>query len=560
MTRSVRSTSAIAAGLSCLLTAPLGSRAGAGWIRAAAADDAPACRVVEVALTPAADLQLVGWIEDSTGAYVDTVFITNKTGQYGLGNRPGIMEFNSGPRWPYGARTTTLPVWAHAHGEEFPLVHFQNGNGLDEGNALDNDRNLSHPFTQSSQETIYFRPLRPDEPGWDTGTTASFAYTDKGEVHATLTSKYPPRADVIRMPGLDSPSVDMFEAMNPFDEVSLATPAAGAPFQVSWAIPPDLAAGNYTLVVEAAKEFDHNATYSEAAYPPPSNLSWSEYGKPYRGQPSVVYRVPFVLGTEATRASTATYAGYGDPDGADGTVRPPDATIDTTVPGSGAARLQLVPDDAGGDLYRVRVVARPEFDAMAPGAATDPVVARIDHRSVDLVFTAPGEDGATGRVTGYEVRYRAGSPITADNFAASSPIASTIDPEQPGQAQSLTIDGLLPQTDYYVGIQAYDDCRNVGALVVIPFTTTERRIGEVDACFVATAAYGSSLAGDVEMLRHVRDAVLRQTVVGELAVAAYYTFGPALAGVVGESELLRASARAALAPVVGKIRRWAVVE
>jgi hypothetical protein len=62
------------------------------------------------------------------------------------------------------------------------------------------------------------------------------------------------------------------------------------------------------------------------------------------------------------------------------------------------------------------------------------------------------------------------------------------------------------------------------------------------------------------MLRHVRDAVLRQTVVGELAVAAYYTFGPALAGVVGESELLRASARAALAPVVGKIRRWAVVE
>ena len=48
--------------------------------------------------------------------------------------------------------------------------------------------------------------------------------------------------------------------------------------------------------------------------------------------------------------------------------------------------------------------------------------------------------------------------------------------------------------------------------------------------------------------------VLEQTALGELAVETYYTFGPALAGVIGESELLRATARAALGPAVDTFR------
>ncbi|MEM9490026.1 MAG: hypothetical protein AAGC55_12840, partial [Myxococcota bacterium] len=55
-------------------------------------DDGPACRVVEVAMTPSPDLQIVVWLEDAAGNFVDTLFITELTGTYGLGNRPGIME------------------------------------------------------------------------------------------------------------------------------------------------------------------------------------------------------------------------------------------------------------------------------------------------------------------------------------------------------------------------------------------------------------------------------------------------------------------------------------
>ncbi len=62
------------------------------------------------------------------------------------------------------------------------------------------------------------------------------------------------------------------------------------------------------------------------------------------------------------------------------------------------------------------------------------------------------------------------------------------------------------------------------------------------------------VAKDVEVLRRFRDLVLRRSVLGELFVESYYTFGPPVAGVVGESELLRASARDALAPVVSRVR------
>jgi hypothetical protein len=65
------------------------------------------------------------------------------------------------------------------------------------------------------------------------------------------------------------------------------------------------------------------------------------------------------------------------------------------------------------------------------------------------------------------------------------------------------------------------------------------------------------MANDVELLRHFRDASLRTNALGELAVEAYYTFGPTVAGVVGESEALRGIARAVLQPLVERVRRLA---
>ncbi|MEZ4362613.1 MAG: fibronectin type III domain-containing protein [Kofleriaceae bacterium] len=505
--------------------------------------EAEQCRVVEVDLVPTARLQIVAWLEDAAGAYVDTIYITNATGLYGIGNRPGILEFNSGPAWPYGRRETVFPVWAHRHGQSFQAVVFQNSSATTE-------RDLSHPYDQSSRENYFCRPLRSTEPGWDTGSCASAIYTDKGVLSPTQMSLYPPRSDLQGMrTERDNEAIDLFRQLNPFDGVSRATPAGGSPARLSWTIPPTVPAGSYVLWVEVSKEFDHNTTYSVAARPAPSGISYGDYGEPYRGQPSVLYRVPFTLSDVQTTAQTDAYAGYGDPDGLDGNLRTPDASITVDVPGSGASRLTLV---AGGG-YRVKVTARPELDDVAPSAPAEPMITKNESGELVITFEAPGDDGRLGQLTGYDVRIRANDPITEANFEDSTPVSAALEPDEPGQLQTLTITGLLPATKYYVAVRAYDDCRNTSPLMIVEAKTGDRKAGEVDACFVATAAYGSAMATQVSMLRRFRDSMLSSSVLGQLAVSAYYTFGPAVAGVVGESELLRSTARAALDPVVSRV-------
>ena len=509
------------------------------------------CRVVEVDLVPALTsdepmkrpLQIVAWVEKPDGTYVQTIFITAATGTYGIGNRPGRWDFNSGPRWPYGRRITVFPVWAHKHGMTWPELIFQD----------EQDSQLSHAFNQSPYDSYYCRPALRAEAAWlaaDAGTCASQAGVDRGKFGSNL-SRYPPRNDVERH-AFDNEAVDMFATLNPFDAVSRATPPGGLPARLGWPIPEDLESGDYVLWLEVAREFDHNSTFSVGARPAPTGFSYSDYGEPYRGQPSVLYRVPFTVGDVETIALTADYAGYSDPDGLDGAVRQPDASISTGVPGSGAGRLQLVSE--AGETYRVKVTARPEIDETPPAALGDPAAIEIGASTATIAFLAPGDDGLEGRVMGYDIRYLAGEEITEENFATGTAVTINIVIGDAGTPQSFELKNLLFETDYSVGIRAFDNCGNRGPLAVVSFSTATRQAGEVDACFVATAAYGTLLANDVDMLRRFRDGMLRRSVFGELAVEAYYTFGPAVAGVTGESDLLRASARRVLAPFVERVR------
>jgi hypothetical protein len=521
----------------------------------ALADTPPGmCRVVNVDFTPGGilasamgpqiDPQIVMWIEKPTGEFVSTVFITQQTGRFGIGNRPGRYDFNSGPNWPYGRRITVFPVWAHRHGMTFPELEFQSGT----------DDDLSHMAGQSSHEMHFCRPLEQNEPQWDAATCSSPAFTDKGKFGSAM-SLYPPRADVIPTAGTDSPSVPMYKSMNPFDAISAATPHLGVSTEVSWPIPPELAIGDYVMFVEVSLEQDFNATYNATAYPPP-DVAYGTYGVPYRGQPSVVYQVPFKITDGETTAIANDYVGYGDPAGG-ATLHPPDATITSNAPNSGALRLLMTSKD--GDMFRVRVKARSEHDSIAPSAPSNMVASAPQSSGATLSFLAPGDDGLIGTVQGYDVRYLQGNvAITDDNFASANEITFDGTPVPAGQEQALTLKNLLPETEYTVAVRAFDNCGNTSPIVTTTFVTAERQQGEVDACFIATAAYGSVLANDVELLRRFRDSLLKHSVLGELAVETYYTFGPPVAGVIGESDLLRATARDLLSPIVDRVRtlRW----
>ncbi len=65
-------------------------------------------------------------------------------------------------------------------------------------------------------------------------------------------------------------------------------------------------------------------------------------------------------------------------------------------------------------------------------------------------------------------------------------------------------------------------------------------------CFIATAAYGSTLAPEIQRLRHFRDNSLMLHPLGRLFVDCYYRTSPPIANLVGRSAILRSITRFAI--------------
>ena len=448
-------------------------------LSAATLTPADACRRITFELTPTADLQIVIWVEDGAGNFVETLYMTDKTGRYGLGNRPGRFDFNSEWHWPYGRREQTFPVWAARSPVEYPRLIFQNGD----------DANLSHPIDDSSPEPFYCRPLKRSEvdPDLDAMTCASAAYTDKGRFSAELTSKYPPRNDMnVFHDHVDHADMQDFESMNTLDAISQPTPPGGRAMTLSALLSSELPEGEYVAWIEVSKEFDQNASHD---YPAPIGIPWSEYGRPGRGQPSIVWKLPFHVDQVGGHFQTLDYAGYGDPDGATGTLHSPDPTITVGVDGSGAGRL--LTEGTGADERRFGVDVTPTDDVTPPGAITNLTATEIEPRRAMLTFPAPADDTGV-RATEYQVRISGGAVMTADTFlTVGQPIVSTPRPVEPGQPQTIELPALSPETHYWVGVRALDGCLNAGPLVIFELETPAEPAQPVSGCACRVGARGT---------------------------------------------------------------------
>ena len=131
------------------------------------------------------------------------------------------------------------------------------------------------------------------------------------------------------------------------------------------------------------------------------------------------------------------------------------------LPGSPAVGSQFVDGYAG---------AIPGFDAAAPGAVTSLAAVQVGDVSAVLSWIAPGDDGQTGTIASYDLRWST-APITDANFALATPAPAPA-VVAGGTPQTYVMLGLSRGTTYYFALKSRDESNNVSPLSnVLSFAT-----------------------------------------------------------------------------------------
>jgi hypothetical protein len=458
--------------------------------------------------------QIAVWVETpDRQTFVDTLMVTNAVAMRGIGNRPGRWDFPSGPKFPYGRRPMALPIWAHARGRLYPALVMQNG---------DEDDLMGHEGT-SGPDPYFCRPMALGELV-DAVTCASGAFrSDKGMFDTTGPASYfPPRGDLGDTlaqpcpPLVNRPNqscsigdAEQFAVLDDLDAVATATPAAGQLYTGSWVVPDGLAPQTYAVMVEVGKEFDQNASYHDPSFKSAFEMmEGPQFGiNGNLGQPSVVFRVPIVLGDAADQSVVTDHiAGYGDPHG---DVGPPLTPVPVEVP-----------------------------------------VAEVTSTSAVVRLLQDSDQGAP--VLGYEVRYSPIKPLAmiGPNDMDSWIPAPSPPPGPPGSVGETTLTYLVSNSWYAVGVRAHGTC-GVSAASYARFWTPRATFKKLSGCFIVTAAFD---APEVNALRAVRDRAVAGSALAATAVDLYERSAPVLADLLRQSEVLRSLARAALRPVVDTAR------
>ena len=94
-----------------------------------------------------------------------------------------------------------------------------------------------------------------------------------------------------------------------------------------------------------------------------------------------------------------------------------------------------------------------------PGLIADLGTSNPTQTSILLNWTAPGDDGYSGTASQYDVRYST-SPISAANFFSATPINGEPVPQIAGSDESMTVNGLTQNTEYYFAMRAADEGPN----------------------------------------------------------------------------------------------------
>jgi uncharacterized repeat protein (TIGR02543 family) len=189
---------------------------------------------------------------------------------------------------------------------------------------------------------------------------------------------------------------------------------------------------------------------------------------------------------------------------------------------------------------------------------TAPAGSFTNASSLTTTFTMPGQDVTV------TANFEVGGPEYTLTVAASPIMGGTVydvtgtSPYDEGEVVSI-------QAGAAVGYQFVGWTASAGSFAnhLAPATTfimpaqnvivtaTFQVISTTSGCFIATAAYGSPTAEQLDVLRGFRDGVLLESGAGSQFVALYYRLSPPIAGFISENSFLRTLVRELLVdPVV----------
>jgi hypothetical protein len=115
-------------------------------------------------------------------------------------------------------------------------------------------------------------------------------------------------------------------------------------------------------------------------------------------------------------------------------------------------------------------------DATPPAAIANLNSLLLTEESIELNWTAPGDDGMTGVASSYDVRL-ATVPITEANFDQSPPVQGAPIPSPAGNPQGFELSPLAIATTYWVAMKAIDDVGNRSAISNVHMFNTPSQAG-----------------------------------------------------------------------------------
>ncbi|MBD3335310.1 MAG: hypothetical protein GF355_07310 [Candidatus Eisenbacteria bacterium] len=103
------------------------------------------------------------------------------------------------------------------------------------------------------------------------------------------------------------------------------------------------------------------------------------------------------------------------------------------------------------------------FDTTPPSSVQDLTAVASGEDRVTLTWTAPGDDGDTGRAAAYDLRY-AQVEITEASWAGATRISGVAEPDTAGVEESFTLRNLSSDVTYYFALKTADERVNWSGL------------------------------------------------------------------------------------------------